>query len=180
VTPGYHGLDDVTRESLDEDGWFHTGDIGEVDESGFLRITDRKKDLFKTSGGKYVAPSVIESMFKGICPYASQLVIEGDGRNFVSALITLDPDAIQGWAEHHDMRDRSYSEIVASPQVREMVQGYVDELNAKLNRWEQVKQFIILDHDLSVEEGDLTPSMKLKRRVVTRKYKDQLDTLYTG
>jgi long-chain acyl-CoA synthetase len=180
VTPGYHGLDDVTRESLDEDGWFHTGDIGEVDESGFLRITDRKKDLFKTSGGKYVAPSVIESMFKGICPYASQLVIEGDGRNFVSALITLDPDAIQGWAEHHDMGDRSYSEIVASPQVREMVQGYVDELNAKLNRWEQVKQFIILDHDLSVEEGDLTPSMKLKRRVVTRKYKDQLDTLYTG
>ncbi|GAA1144542.1 AMP-dependent synthetase/ligase [Ornithinicoccus hortensis] len=180
VTTGYHKLDDVTRESLDEDNWFHTGDIGELDDNGFLRITDRKKDLFKTSGGKYVAPSAIESMFKGICPYASQLVIEGDGRNFVSALITLDPDAIQGWAEHRGMTGRSYAEIVGSPEAREMVQGYVDELNTKLNRWEQVKQFIILDHDLSIEEGDLTPSMKLKRRVVTAKYKDQLDTLYGG
>jgi long-chain acyl-CoA synthetase len=103
VTQGYHGLDEATHESLDDDAWFHTGDIGVLDENGFLRITDRKKDLFKTSGGKYVAPSVIESMFKGICPYASQLVIEGDGRNFVSALITLDPDAIRTWAEHHGM-----------------------------------------------------------------------------
>jgi long-chain acyl-CoA synthetase len=178
VTQGYHGLDEATHESLDDDAWFHTGDIGVLDENGFLRITDRKKDLFKTSGGKYVAPSVIESMFKGICPYASQLVIEGDGRNFVSALITLDPDAIRTWAEHHGMGERSYEDIVGSPEAREMVQGYVDQLNAQLNRWEQVKQFVILDHDLSVESGDLTPSMKLKRRVVTRKYKDQLDQLY--
>jgi long-chain acyl-CoA synthetase len=179
VTSGYHGLEEATRESLDDEGWFRTGDIGEQDANGFLRITDRKKDLFKTSGGKYVAPSAIESQFKGICPYASQLVVEGDGRNFVTALITLDPDSIQTWAEHHDLGGRDYAEIVGSPQAREMVQGYVDELNSKLNRWEQVKQFAILDHDLSVEDGDLTPSMKLKRRVVTRKYKDQLDELYT-
>jgi long-chain acyl-CoA synthetase len=179
VTPGYHGLEEMTRESLDDDGFFHTGDIGEVDEHGFLRITDRKKDLFKTSGGKYVAPSVIESRFKGICPYASQLVIEGDGRNFVSALITLDPDSIQPWAEQHGWTGgRPYAEIVGSPQAREMVQAYVDELNLSLNRWEQIKQFVILDRDLTVEEGDLTPSMKLKRRVVTRKYADQLDELY--
>ncbi len=178
VTPGYHGLEEMTRESLDDDGFFHTGDIGEVDDHGFLRITDRKKDLFKTSGGKYVAPSVIESRFKGICPYASQLVVEGDGRNFVSALITLDPDSIQPWAEQHDLSGRPYADIVGSPQAREMVQGYVDELNLSLNRWEQIKQFVILDRDLTVEDGDLTPSMKLKRRVVTRKHADQLDALY--
>src|SRR5690606_8276471 len=131
ITPGYHGLEDLTREVIDEDGWFHTGDIGEVDEYGFLRITDRKKDLFKTSGGKYVAPQAIESMFKGICPYASQLVVEGDGRNFVTAIVTLDPDAIQGWAEQHGLGGRPYAEIVTSPQAREMVQGYIDQLNEK-------------------------------------------------
>ncbi|WP_256842459.1 AMP-dependent synthetase/ligase [Ornithinimicrobium cryptoxanthini] len=178
VTTGYHQLETATAEAFGEDNWFHTGDIGELDDNGFLRITDRKKDLFKTSNGKYVAPSVIESMFKGICPYASQLVIEGDGRKFVSAIITLDPDAIAGWAEKNDMAGKEYAEVVTSPQCREMVQGYVDELNLQLNRWEQIKQFVILDHDLTVEEGDLTPSMKLKRRVVTRKYADQLDALY--
>ncbi len=180
ITPGYHGLEDLTREVIDEDGWFHTGDIGEVDEYGFLRITDRKKDLFKTSGGKYVAPQAIESMFKGICPYASQMVVEGAGRNFVTAIVTLDPDAIQGWAEQHGLGGRPYAEIVTSPQAREMVQGYIDQLNEKLNRWEQIKKFIILDHDLSIEEGELTPSLKLKRKLVTTKYKDQLDQLYSG
>lgn len=179
VTPGYHGLEEETRAALTEDGWFHTGDIGELGERGHLTITDRKKDLFKTSGGKYVAPSRIESMFKGICPYASQLVVEGDGRKFVSALITLDPEAIQGWAAQNGMAGNSYSQIVSSAPVREMVSEYVDELNSQLNRWEQVKQFHILDHDLSVEEGDLTPSMKLKRKVVTSKYKDTLDAFYT-
>ncbi|USQ78548.1 long-chain fatty acid--CoA ligase [Ornithinimicrobium faecis] len=179
VTSGYHELEDATAEALDSDGWFRTGDIGEVDERGFLSITDRKKDLFKTSGGKYVAPSVIESMFKGICPYASQLVIEGDGRKFVSAIVTLDPEAIEGWAGQNGLGGKEYAEIVTSPACREMVQGYVDELNVQLNRWEQIKQFVILDHDLTIEEGDLTPSMKLKRRVVTKKYSDQLDALYT-
>jgi long-chain acyl-CoA synthetase len=178
VTAGYHQLADQTAESLSEDGWFATGDIGEVDDNGFLTITDRKKDLFKTSGGKYVAPSQIESMFKGICPYASQLIVEGDGRKFVSALITLDPDVITGWAAQNGMAGDSYSQIVTSDACREMVQGYVDQLNSQLNRWEQIKQFHILDHDLSVEEGDLTPSMKLKRKVVTAKYKDELDKFY--
>ncbi|MCK0111236.1 long-chain fatty acid--CoA ligase [Ornithinimicrobium sp. F0845] len=179
VTSGYHQNEEATAEALGADGWFHTGDIGEIDDRGFLSITDRKKDLFKTSGGKYVAPSAIESMFKGICPYASQLVIEGDGRKFVSALVTLDPDAIAGWAEQNGLGGKEYAEIVSSPACREMVQGYIDELNVQLNRWEQVKQFVILDHDLTIEEGDLTPSMKLKRRVVTKKYSDQLDALYT-
>jgi long-chain acyl-CoA synthetase len=179
IMAGYHNLPEVSAESVDADGWLHTGDIGNLDERGFLRITDRKKDLFKTSGGKYVAPSAIESMFQGMCPYAGQLVIHGDGRNFVSALVSLDPDAMAGWADRHAMAGRSYAEIVTSPAAREMVQGYIDQLNAKLNRWETVKAFVILPRDLSVEEGDLTPSMKLKRKVVAAKFKDELDSLYS-
>ena len=126
---GYHNLPEDSAVSVDVDGWLHTGDIGNLDERGFLRITDRKKDMFKTSGGKYIAPSVIETMFKGVCPYASQLIVHGDGRNFVSALVTLDADAIMGCAAENDMADMSYAEIVTSPAAREMVQGYVDELN---------------------------------------------------
>jgi len=179
IMAGYHNLPEASAESVDGQGWLHTGDIGDLDERGFLRITDRKKDLFKTSGGKYVAPSAIEAMFKGVCPYASQLVVHGDGRNFVSALVTLDPEAMAGWAEEHDMAGTSYAEVVTSPAVREMVAGYVDELNAKLNRWETIKKFVILPRDLSVEEGDLTPSMKLKRGVVTAKYRQELNSLYS-
>ena len=178
VMVGYHHLPEDSAQSVDSDGWLHTGDIGNLDERGFLRITDRKKDMFKTSGGKYVAPSAIETMFKGVCPYASQLIIHGDGRNFVAALITLDADAIVGWAAENDLADKSYAEIVTSPAAREMVQGYVDELNAKLNRWETIKKFVILPRDLSIDAGDLTPSMKLKRKVVADKYKTELDALY--
>lgn len=177
---GYHNNPEATAETIDPDGWLHTGDIGELDERGFLKITDRKKDLFKTSGGKYVAPAVIESRFKGLCPYASQLIVHGADRNFVSALVTLDPDAIAGWAAQNGMEGRSYTEIVTSDACRQMVQGYVDELNATLNRWETIKKFTILEHDLSVEEGELTPSLKLKRKVVADKYKPLLDAHYQG
>jgi len=180
VMEGYHNNPDATAEALDAEGWLHTGDIGEVDDRGFLRITDRKKDLFKTSGGKYVAPSIIESTFKGLCPYASQLVVYGADRNFVSALVTLDPDAIQGWAAQHGMEGASYQEIVTSDACREMVQGYVDQLNAGLNRWETIKKFTILESDLTIEDGELTPSLKLKRKVVAEKYQDLLDAHYTG
>jgi long-chain acyl-CoA synthetase len=178
IMEGYHNLPEDSAESVDDDGWLHTGDIGNVDERGFLRITDRKKDLFKTSVGKYVAPSAIESIFMGVCPYASQLIVHGDGRSFVTALVTLDADAMAGWAAKNDMAGMPYAEVVSSPAVREMVQGYIDELNAKLNQWETIKKFVILDRDLSVDDGDLTPSMKLRRRVVAGKYKKELDALY--
>jgi len=178
VMAGYHNLPQDTAETVDPDGWLHTGDIGNLDERGFLRITDRKKDLFKTSNGKHVAPSAIESIFQGVCPYASQLIVEGEGRTFVSALVALDPDAIAGWAAENGMAEMPYAELVSSPAVRQLVQGCIDELNAKLNRWETIKKFIILDRDLSVDDGELTPSMKLKRRVVAEKYKNELDSLY--
>ena len=110
---GYHNLPAETAAAFTEDGWFRTGDIGELDEDGFLRITDRKKDLIKTSGGKYVAPSHIEGMFKSICPYTSQAVVIGQARNFCTMLITLDPDAIAEWAAGGPLEGKSYEEIVA-------------------------------------------------------------------
>jgi len=180
VMAGYHALDMATAASLSEDGWFRTGDIGEIDAEGFVRITDRKKDLFKTSAGKYVAPQVIEGRFKAICPYASQFVVHGDQRNFCTAVVTLDPDALTAWAKHHGMAGMTYARIATSDAVRDMVQGYVNDLNGQLNRWETIKKFIVLDHDLSVESGELTPSMKVKRRIVEDNYRDRLDALYAG
>ena len=178
VMEGYHNLPEQTEAVL-EDGWLHTGDIGEIDADGFLRITDRKKDLFKTSGGKYIAPSSIESQFKAICPYASQFLVHGNERNYVVALITLDPDAMADWARENEMEGASYAEIVGSDKVREMVGGYVKELNERLNRWETIKKWILLDHDLTVESGELTPSMKVKRKVVETNYRDRIDSLYS-
>jgi long-chain acyl-CoA synthetase len=179
VMDGYHNLPEQTAATL-QDGWLHTGDIGEVDAEGFLKITDRKKDLFKTSGGKYIAPSSIESQFKAVCPYASQFLVHGNDRNFCVALITLDPDAMAEWANHNDMAGASYQEIVSSQKVKDMVGGYVDQLNARLNRWETIKKWILLDHDLTVESGELTPSMKVKRKVVEENNKDKIEALYQG
>jgi len=178
IMAGYHNLPEESAETVDPDGWLHTGDVGDLDERGFLRITDRKKDLFKTSNGKHVAPSVMEAIFKGVCPYASQLIVHGEGRSYVTALVTLDPDALANWAGENGMADLPYAGLVRSPQAREMVQGYIDELNSQLNHWETIKRFLILDRDLTVNDGDLTPSMKLKRKVVAEKYRDELDSLY--
>jgi long-chain acyl-CoA synthetase len=178
VMEGYHNLPDETARSLTADGWLRTGDKGELDADGFLRITGRIKELFKTSGGKYIAPPAIESKFKAICPYASQFVVFGDERNFVVALVTLDPDALAGWAAENGLSG-SYAEIVASEPCEKMVQGYVEELNRHLNRWETIKKWKLLDHDLSVESGELTPSMKVKRNVVEDNYRALIDSFYS-
>ncbi|GAA3618478.1 AMP-dependent synthetase/ligase [Marihabitans asiaticum] len=180
IMQGYHNKPEATAEALDADGWLHTGDIGEIDERGFLKITDRKKDLFKTSNGKYVAPSLIESTFKGLCPYVGQFLVHGEGKHFVTALVTLDEEAIQPWAEANGLAGASYQEIVNSEQARDMVQSYVDELNKGLNKWERIGKFTILGRDLSVEEGDLTPSLKMRRKVVSEKFKDEIDQMYEG
>src|SRR6266511_3476489 len=158
---GYHNLPEQTAEVLSPDGWLRTGDIGEIDD-GFIRITDRKKDLIKTSGGKNIAPQSIEAQFKAICPYAAHLVLHGDRRNYVTALVTLDPDAITAWAERHGQAGRPYQQIVTSDAARQLVQAHIDQLNARLNRWEAIKRFAILPKDLTVEDGELTPSLKVK------------------
>lgn len=178
IMEGYHNLPEETAKAFTEDGWLRTGDKGSLDADGFLTITGRIKDLFKTSGGKYIAPSAIESKFKAICPYTSQFMVFGNERNFVVALITLDPDAMAGWAEENGMGGASYTDIVSSDAVRTMVGGYVDELNAKLNRWETIKKWEILDHDLTIESGELTPSMKVKRNVVETNNSDRIAAFY--
>jgi long-chain acyl-CoA synthetase len=178
VMAGYHNLPEETAATLTEDGWLHTGDKGSLDADGFLTITGRIKDLFKTSGGKYVAPSAIESKFKALCPYASQFLVFGNERNFVVALVTLDADAMAGWAEENGMAGAAYADVVSSPQALEMVGRYVDELNGHLNRWETVKKWRVLDHDLTIESGELTPSMKVKRNVVEERHRELIDSFY--
>jgi long-chain acyl-CoA synthetase len=178
VMDGYHNMPEETAKAFTEDGWLRTGDKGSLDADGFLTITGRIKDLFKTSGGKYIAPSAIEAKFKAVCPLASQFLVFGDGHNYCVALITLDPEAMQGWAAENGMAGSSYTDLVRSEPVRTMVQGYVDQLNDRLNRWETIKKWELLDHDLSIESGELTPSMKVKRNVVETNHQALIEKLY--
>ncbi|AKE90462.1 MULTISPECIES: long-chain fatty acid--CoA ligase [Rhodococcus] len=178
VMDGYHERPDATAEALEPDGWFHTGDIGELDADGFLRITDRKKDLFKTSQGKYVAPSAISATFKGICPYASEIVVYGESRPYCVALVGLDAEAITEWADKNGMAGREFGEIARDERTRELIAGCIDRLNDRLNRWEQIKKFTVLDRELSIEAGDLTPSMKLRRKLVVDNFADRIEQLY--
>lgn len=180
VMQGYHNLPDVTAETLTPDGWLKTGDIGEVDKNGFLRITDRKKDLIKTSGGKYIAPQAIEGKLKATCPYISQVIVHGDRRNFVTALVTLDEEATMKWANENGLNGKPYSEIVMTPEAKKLIDPYFAEVNKSLAKYESVKQFAILPKDLSVDDGELTPSLKVKRKVVEKKYATVLDKMYEG
>ncbi|MER6568079.1 AMP-dependent synthetase/ligase [Streptomyces sp. NPDC001093] len=180
IMEGYHGLPEKTDEVLESDGWFHTGDIGELSPDGYLRITDRKKDLIKTSGGKYVAPAEVEGQFKAVCPYVSNILVHGADRNYCTALIALDEIAILDWAKENGLEGRPYAEVVAAPQTVEMVDGYVQQLNAGLQKWQTIKKFRLLPRDLDVEHGEITPSLKLKRPVVEREYKHLIDEMYAG
>ncbi|MFE2047051.1 AMP-dependent synthetase/ligase [Streptomyces sp. NPDC059459] len=180
IMEGYHQLPEKTAEVLESDGWFHTGDIGELSPDGYLRITDRKKDLIKTSGGKYIAPAEVEGQFKAVCPYVSNILVHGADRNFCTALIALDEIAITQWAKENGLEGKAYAEIVAAPVTVEMVDGYVKQLNEGLQRWQTVKKFRLLPRDLDVEHGEITPSLKLKRPVVEREYKHLIEEMYEG
>ncbi|MFF0381595.1 AMP-dependent synthetase/ligase [Streptomyces sp. NPDC004286] len=180
VMDGYHQQPEKTAEVLESDGWFHTGDIGELSADGYLRITDRKKDLIKTSGGKYVAPAEVEGQFKAVCPFVSNILVHGADRNYCTALIALDEPAILQWAADNGLEGKSYAEVVAAPQTVELVDGFVKELNQGLQRWQTIKKFRLLPRDLDVEHGEITPSLKLKRPVVEREYKGLIDEMYSG
>jgi long-chain acyl-CoA synthetase len=180
IMQGYHKLPEKTAEVLESDGWFHTGDIGELSPDGYLRITDRKKDLIKTSGGKYVAPAEVEGQFKAICPYVSNILVHGADRNYCTALIALDEIALLDWAKDNGLEGKAYAEVVAAPQTVELIDGYVKQLNDGLQRWQTIKKFRLLPRDLDVEHGEITPSLKLKRPVVEREYKHLIDEMYAG
>jgi long-chain acyl-CoA synthetase len=180
VMRGYYNLPEATHEVLDENGWLHTGDIGTVDADGFLRITDRKKDLIKTSGGKYVAPQALEIKLKAISPYVSQVVVHGNNRNFVTALVTLDEDAVKKWAGEHGLGGLDLAQLAKRDEVRALVQAAVDELNRGRASYESIKKFAVLPRDLTLEAGELTPSLKVKRKTVEEKYRPLLESFYTG
>ncbi|MFF4583977.1 AMP-dependent synthetase/ligase [Streptomyces sp. NPDC001388] len=180
IMEGYHGLPDKTAEVLEADGWFHTGDIGELSPDGYLRITDRKKDLFKTSGGKYIAPTEVEGQFKSVCPYVSNILVHGADRNFCTALIALDEVSILDWAKENGLEGKSYAEVVAAPATVALVEEYVQQVNQGLQKWQTIKKFRLLPRDLDVEHGEITPSLKLKRPVVEREYKHLIEEMYAG
>jgi len=180
IMRGYRGLEGQTAEALDADGWLHTGDVGFVDGQGFLTITDRKKDLIKTSGGKYVAPTELESKLKATCPYVAQVLVHGDRRNFVSALVTLDPDAVGKWAAQRGLAGKGASELSQLPEVRALVQEGVDRMNATLPRFATVKKFTVLPREFSEAAGEVTPSQKLKRKAIEARYQAELDLMYGG
>ncbi len=180
VMRGYHKLPEESARVLSPDGWFSTGDIGELDAQGRLRVTDRKKDLIKTSGGKYIAPQPIEAQFKALCPLSSQILVHAERRNYASALVALDADALTQWGRARGLDATDFSRLAADPAVHAYVDNCVQELNGQLNRWETIKDFRILDHDLTVEADELTPSLKLKRKVLETRYSSLLDSMYAG
>ncbi|TMB58597.1 MAG: long-chain fatty acid--CoA ligase [Deltaproteobacteria bacterium] len=179
IALGYHRRPEATAESWDREGWFHTGDIGEFDADGFLRITDRKKDLIKTSGGKYVAPQKIENLLK-LQPHVSQAVVIGDNRKYCTALITLDQEEVGRWASAQGLRFASPEEMAAHPRVREVIEAEVAAANKELASYESIKYFRILPRDLSTETGELTPSLKVKRKVMAERYRQQIEEMYAG
>jgi len=173
---GYYKNQDATSETI-VDGWLHTGDIGRLDEDGFLYITGRKKDIIITAGGKNITPANLENGLKQN-QYISQAVVHGDRRPYLTALITLDPEAIVPWAQQQGIEDTDMASLAQNEKVRALVQEAVDTVNSKVARVEEVKKFKILPHDLTQETGELTPTLKVKRNVVYEKYADVLNALY--
>ena len=177
VFKGYFRMPEETAAVFD-DGWFKTGDIAHIDQDGYLSITDRKKDLIKTSGGKFIAPQPIENSLK-VNEFVSEAALLGDGRRFPAVLIIPSFDDLEAWARHHGVKFSSRKELVKSHQVQSLYQGIVDELNNNLAQFEKLKKVLVAPAELSIADGTLTPSMKLRRRHLTDRYKKEIDALYT-
>jgi long-chain acyl-CoA synthetase len=177
VMKGYHGSPAMTAEVLDDDGWLHTGDIGEVDADGCLRITDRKKDLIKTSGGKYLAPQHLEQALSGL-PLVSQAVVVGDRRRFVAALLTVDPEEGAAWASAAGLGQLAHGALLRSPALRAQLQAGVDQVNAGLPTYSQIRKFAILERELTIDDGELTAKLSVRRKLVTERYGAVIDALY--
>jgi long-chain acyl-CoA synthetase len=178
VFQGYYKDPEATAEVLGDDGWLRSGDIAEIDDDGFIIITDRKKDIIVTAGGKNVAPQNLENELKA-SKFVSQAMVVGDRQPYIAALITLDPEALPAWAAERGL-PTDLAELVATTEVQELVQGIVDEVNADRSRYEQIKRFVILPRDFTMDDDELTPTLKLKRRVVAQHFDRELGALYEG
>jgi long-chain acyl-CoA synthetase len=179
VFMGYLNLPEKTRETLDADGWLHTGDVGEVDDEGFFRITDRMKDIIITAGGKNITPSEIENELK-FSPYITDAVVIGDKRAYLTVLIMIDQDNVERYAQERDVPFSNYASLTRAREVLDLIQSEIDRVNAKFARVEQVKAFRLLETQLTAEDEELTPTMKLKRSLVQKKYADLIESMYRG
>ena len=178
VFQGYYKEPEATAEVLSADGWLRSGDIAEIDADGFITITDRKKDIIVTAGGKNVAPQNLENDLK-TSKFVSQAMVVGDRQPYIAALITLDPESVPAWAAERGL-STDMETLAASDEVRELIQGVVDGVNAERSRYEQLKRFVILPRDFTMEDDELTPTLKLKRRVVAQHFASELEDLYAG
>src|SRR5262249_35258674 len=171
---GYYKKPKETADAITEGGWFHTGDIGEIDPEGFLRITDRKKDLIKTSGGKFIAPQFVENTPK-TCKYIAQIVVVGDKRKYASALIVPNMDNLRKFAATRGIPE---NQMLKSREVVNEIHDDMEKLSSDLAPFERVKKIALLEHEFTIDSGELTPSLKIKRNVVEKRYKDLIDSLY--
>jgi len=176
IFPGYWNDEPATKENLESDGWFHTGDVGEIDDEGFVRVTGRKKEILVTAGGKNVAPAVLEDRIRAHY-LISQCLVVGDGQPFVGALITIDVESFRAWAESH-RKSGDISDHVEDEDLREEVAGAVEEANKTVSQAESIRKFAILPMDWTEEGGQLTPSLKLKRNVVMHEFREDVELLY--
>ncbi|MEJ7862229.1 MAG: AMP-binding protein, partial [Pyrinomonadaceae bacterium] len=177
VMLGYFNKPEATAEVFTADGWFKTGDIGKLDGDGFLSITDRKKELFKTSGGKYIAPSPIEQMIK-TSRFVSQVVLVGNERKFPAALVVPNFEQLANYARIKNLEIKSPTEFCIHPRIVDLIERQIGELTKNLSRYEKVKKIALLENELTVESGELTPTLKVKRRVVEEKYRTVIEKIY--
>jgi long-chain acyl-CoA synthetase len=180
VMSGYRNLPDKTTEAIDAEGWLHTGDIGEIDEDGYLKIVDRKKEIIINAAGKNMSPANIEATLKSSSPLIGQVCVIGDRRSYNTALIVLDSDFAPAWAGKHGLADTGLEELAAEQAVIEAIQAGVDGANAKLARVEQIKKFTVVSGDWLPGGDELTPTMKLKRKPIDQKYAEQIHAMYSG
>jgi long-chain acyl-CoA synthetase len=178
VFMGYLNQPEKTAETIDKDGWLHTGDVGTVDEEGFFRITDRMKDIIITAGGKNITPSELENELK-FSPYVTDAVVIGDQRPYLTVIIMIDQENVEKYAQDNDVPFSNYASLTRAPEVQALIQAEIDRVNKKFARVEQIKKFFLLDTQLSAEDEELTPTMKLKRKLVQQKYADQIDAMYS-
>jgi long-subunit acyl-CoA synthetase (AMP-forming) len=177
VFKGYFKNDAATAETIDKDGWLHSGDIGEIDDKGFLKITDRKKELIITSGGENIPPQVLEAKLRSISAVAIAIVI-GDRRKFITALFTLDPERLDQELKNAGSPAKNMAEAAKCLIFKAYIQHKIDEINATLARVQTIKKFTILPNEFSVDGGELTPTMKLKRRIINTKYAKEIEDMY--
>jgi long-chain acyl-CoA synthetase len=177
VFAGYLNLPDKTAEAIDADGWLHTGDVGVVDSDGYFRITDRMKDIIITAGGKNVTPSELENDLK-FSPYITDAVVIGDKRPYLTAIVMIDQENVEKFAQDQDVPFSNYSSLTRAPEVQALIQAELDRVNKKFARVEQIKKFFLLENQLTAEDEELTPTMKLKRKLVEQKYTAQIEAMY--